>query len=616
MIILFQLSRLLFLLFNLNSFNDSSFIEILRIFIIGTRFDLTAIIVIYFPLILLYLIPGNIKNIRPYQTIIKCLFIVLTAIVLLLNLIDIEYFKFSNKRSTADLFDLFRLGNDMATIMPVLIKDFWHILLLWITLVFITWFFYPAIVCSPVKYKNRPVTYLIEFSSLFIFCCMLLIIARGVQYKPVRIITAVKYTTPNNIPLILNTPFTIIKTLGSNTLKPSNYFSEDESNKIYKPLTKINNEEEFRKLNVVIIIMESMSREFIGSLNRYNGFTPFLDSIINNGFALRNSYANGKKSIEALPAILAGLPALMDEPYISSPFSTNKISSIASILKDKGYNTSFFHGGNNGTMGFDNFIYAAGIEKYYGRDEYPGQDDYDGNWGIFDEEYLQYYANKLSEFQQPFFSCVFTLSSHHPYTIPEKHKGKFKKGNLDIHETISYADYSLHRFFNSISEKPWYNNTLFVITADHTSQAYHKYYNNEIGKYSLPMVFFNPGDPDLKGYSNIACQQTDIMPSILDYLNYNGEIIAFGNSVFDKLADHYAVHYINGVYRLIKDGYSLFFNGEESIKLYDIKNDSLLLTNYLNLKPEIQNNLERKIKSIIQNYNNHLLNNSFYIDNK
>ncbi len=615
-VILFQLSRLIFLLFNLTSFNDSSPLEILKIFVIGTRFDLTAIILIYFPLIILYLIPGNLKNNKTYQITIKWLFVILTALVMVLNLVDVEYFKYTNKRSTADFFDLFGLGKDIITLMPQFLKDFWYLFIFLMVIISITWYFYPAFISRPNKTKTRNVIFLKELSALILLCFLLIIVARGIQYKPIRIISAVRYTTPNNIPLILNTPFTIIKTLGSNALEPNLYFSEEKSREYFNPRIKLNNQGEFKNLNVVIIILESFSKEFIGALNKYEGFTPFLDSIINNGFTTGNSYANGKKSIESLPAILSGIPALMDDPYISSPYSTNSITSIASILKTKGYGTSFFHGGANGTMGFDNYIYAAGIDNYYGKNEYPNKDDYDGNWGIFDEEYLQYYANKLSEFKEPFFSCVFTLSSHHPYTIPEKYKGKFKKGNLDIHETISYADFSLKRFFNSISDKPWFQNTLFVITADHTSQTYHKYYTNEIGKYSVPIIYYNPGDPELKGYSHIVSQQTDIMPSVLDYLNFEGEFMSFGSSIFDSMADHFAINYLNGVFRLIEGEYSLVFDGKKSIKLYDIRNDSLLNSNYINLYPNLQRELENKIKSIIQNYNNHLLNNTLNVEDK
>ena len=610
--LLFQVCRLLFLLFNLKSFNGISFFEVLKIFFFGMRFDLSAILMFYFPFIVLFLIPGNIRNNLTYQKIFKWLFIIFSAIILLLNLIDIEYFKFTNKRSTADLFDLFGYGNDIFTLLPQFIKDFWHILFFWICFIFITWYFYPSYIKTIEKYRFRIRIFLKEIIAVLLIIGVSVIIARGLDFKPVRIITAARYTTPNNIPLILNTPFTILKTINSNNIEAVNYFDEGEAEKIFNPHIDISNDEEFKKLNVVLIIVESLSKEYIGAFNNFEGYTPFLDSLINESFVLENTYANGKKSIEALPAIYSSLPAIMNDPYISSPYASNKIYSLANILKTKGYKSSFFHGGANGTMGFDNFVYAAGFDEYYGIDEYPDNKDYDGNWGIFDEEYLQFFAKKLSTFEEPFFTSVFTLSSHHPYTIPEKHKGKFKKGILDIHQSTLYTDYSLKMFFKTASQMPWYNNTLFVITADHTSMAYFKKYTNKVGEYSIPLIFYKANDSELKGKSDIICQQTDIMPSILDYLNYSGEITAFGQSCFNNNSGHFAINYINGIFQIIEGGFSLFFDGEKSIELYDLKNDKYLRTNIIENNIEIKEKLESKLKAVIQSYYDGLINNQLH----
>lgn len=112
-------------------------------------------------------------------------------------------------------------------------------------------------------------------------------------------------------------------------------------------------------------------------------------------------------------------------------------------------------------MGFDNFSKAAGIDNYIGQNEYVGNKaDFDGSWGIYDEPYLQYIANYLDTVKSPFFAGIFTLSSHHPYKIPNEYSGKFPKGNIPILESIGYADYALQQFFDRISKSDWYKNTL------------------------------------------------------------------------------------------------------------------------------------------------------------
>jgi phosphoglycerol transferase MdoB-like AlkP superfamily enzyme len=326
-----------------------------------------------------------------------------------------------------------------------------------------------------------------------------------------------------------------------------------------------------------------------------------------------DSYSNGQSSMDAVPSIIAGLPAIMEKTFIFSKYSSNKITSLADILKNKGYQTSFFHGGINGTMGFDAFSKAIGCDNYYGKDEYSNDADFDGKWGIYDEEFLQYFANTLNSFNEPFFSCIITLSSHHPYTIPKRYNEKFPRSSLKIHRSIRYADYSLKRYFETVSKMPWYKNTLFVLTADHTEKYEKKTYRNKVNKYAVPLVFFHPGDPMLKGIDTTISQQADILPSVLDYLNYNNDFVAFGNSVFDTTSTHFAVNYSNGIYQLIEDNYVLHFDGKKSIALYNLKSDPLLKNNLRRYSSDKAIQLETKIKGIIQAYNSRMIKNQLTI---
>ena len=327
-----------------------------------------------------------------------------------------------------------------------------------------------------------------------------------------------------------------------------------------------------------------------------------------------NSYANGKKSIEALPAILASIPALSENPYITSQYSTNRINSTASILKSKDYHSSFFHGGKNGTMGFDNFIEICGIENYYGRNEYNNESDFDGNWGIYDEEFFQFFAKNLSIFSEPFFSVIFSLSSHHPYSIPPKYEDKFKQGKLKIHQAIQYTDFSLQKFFETVSQTSWYANTLFVITADHTEKHEHKKFTTKTGIYEIPLIFFHPSDSNLVGTSKLECQQIDIMPSVLDYLNYEKEFLSFGNSVFDSSNTGMAVNYLNNIYQLIENNHVLQYDKSKTVGLYNLEKDSLLKKNLKKTKNEFVENLNNHLKGIIQSYNTRLINNDLTIE--
>jgi phosphoglycerol transferase MdoB-like AlkP superfamily enzyme len=368
----------------------------------------------------------------------------------------------------------------------------------------------------------------------------------------------------------------------------------------------------------VLIIMESFSREFSAYLTDSTGYMPFLDSLMQQSLFFPHAFANGKKTIEALPAILASLPTLMETPFVSSPYSANTINSLPGQLRRHGYHSSFFHGGINGTMGFDDFTRLAGIERYYGRNEFGNDKYYDGYWGIFDDRFFQYFAGKLDTFAQPFFSCFFSLSSHHPYTIPEKYIDKFPEGRMPIHRSIAYADYSLMKFFESIREKSWYENTLFVITADHTAQSFHPYFQNRVGDYAVPILYYHPGNPGLKGIDYRLTQHIDIMPSILDYIDSETSFIAFGSSVFSEQKTAFVVNYLNQLYQFMEDQWILFHDGEKGTGLFNFKTDSLLqrnLLDYRDIEPEHipLANLEKRLKSIIQQYNSRMVNNDLRI---
>jgi phosphoglycerol transferase MdoB-like AlkP superfamily enzyme len=404
--------------------------------------------------------------------------------------------------------------------------------------------------------------------------------------------------------------------------KASFYTDEKELDRIFNPLKNYSSTDSLGKVipmqkkNVFVIILESFSAEHIGALthqqrNNMTDFTPFLDSLATKSIVYEG-FANGKRSIEGIPAILASLPTWMTEDFITSQYASGKFNSLASLLKTEGYNTSFFHGGKNGTMGFDAFCKSAGFDTYYGKNEYPDQSDFDGNWGIWDEPYLQYIAGTLNTLPQPFMSAVFTLSSHHPYKVPEKYKNKFRKGPLEIQQTIMYTDYALKKFFEKASTMPWFRNTIFVITADHTSEAWQAFYKNRVGQYFIPIIFYEP-ESERSGHQEIVAQQTDIMPTILDMLHYPNPFIAFGGSLRRDTEPRFNLSYLNGNYQLIQDGYAWQTDHAVSEALYNFKNDSSLSKDIARSNKSIADEKDKLLKAIIQQYNNRLIENKLSI---
>jgi phosphoglycerol transferase MdoB-like AlkP superfamily enzyme len=235
-------------------------------------------------------------------------------------------------------------------------------------------------------------------------------------------------------------------------------------------------------------------------------------------------------------------------------------------------------------------------------------------WGLWDEPFLDFFADKLKVFPQPFMAAVFTLSSHHPFEVPEKYKGVFPKGTIPIHQTIGYADYSLRKFFSKISEMPWFSNTLFVITADHTNEKALKEYRTAYGQFSIPIAFYMKGSK-LKGTADRIAQQIDIMPSVLDYLNYDNEYIAFGNSVFDSVPEPFGFNTFGSTYYIFLRNHMLESTGLTSRSLYDFKNDRLLEHNLVATDTVLKNEMERRLKAVVQVYNRRLSENDLTVKN-
>jgi len=619
-------SRILLYIFNTSMFPEVSAGHMILIAFVGLRFDLAAVLMVNGVFILMSILPFAFTGTNFYRKTANIIFVLANTIALAPNYADIIYYRFTHKRSTGDIFNYLAVNNDLGTQLPQFVKDFWFIFLFWIaSIVLLVWICLRMKPVSVNKNSNGKFPYKISWLAFAIASVITVTgIRGGLQLKPISIITAGKYTNSGNIPLVLNSPFTIIKTLNQKALPKMHYFPDDaQAEAIYPVIHNFSGSsypilaDTGEKPNVVIIILESFSKEHIGALNKniagsgYKGFTPFLDSLIGQSLVCEG-FSNGRRSIEGIPAILSGIPTLMNQDFITSVYAGNKFNSLASLLHEVGYSTSFYHGGSNGTMGFDAYARSAGFEYYYGRTEYANESDYDGEWGIWDEPFLQYFARNLTKTKEPFLSAVFTLSSHHPYQVPVKYKNKFREGNLKIQRSIMYADYALSRFFATATKMPWFDHTLFVITADHTSEACLPSYRTRPGSYEIPILFYRHNS-SLKGSSSMTAQQTDILPSVLNYLHFRSPFIAFGQSVFQPEVPHLAVSYLNNSWQLIMDGNSMEWDGDKATSFFNFHTDSLLKNNLASQKSQEQKRMEFYLEAIIQQYNNRMSTNQLTI---
>ena len=186
--------------------------------------------------------------------------------------------------------------------------------------------------------------------------------------------------------------------------------------------------------------------------------------------------------------------------------------------------------------------------------------------------------------------------------IPDEYKDDYPEEGLVIHKCIRYTDNALRRFFQTASRQPWYNNTLFVITADHTNLTDHKYYQTDLGGFCVPIIFFDPSGDIRPGMRDAIAQQIDIMPTVLGHLGYDKPYVAFGCDLFNTAPrDTWAVNYLNGIYQYVKGDYMLQFDGERTRAVYRFRTDPYLERNLAGRVKE-QAAMERELKAIIQQY--------------
>ncbi|MBA7687168.1 Phosphoglycerol transferase I [subsurface metagenome] len=299
---------------------------------------------------------------------------------------------------------------------------------------------------------------------------------------------------------------------------------------------------------------------------------------------------------------------------MSSAYSINAVRGLGTILKKEGYQTAFFHGGLNGTMGFDKFCQMVGIENYYGRNEFDNDTYYDGGWGIFDEEFFQFTAEQVNAFEKPFFAVLFSLSSHDPYPMPGRYSNTFFPGDNKVLRSIAYTDYSLKKFFETVQEMDWYENTLFVICPDHISTLGEE--ESQFIQNRIPIVYYCSSDTILRGTYSGVTQQLDIFPSILDYLGFSNSFVSFGKSIFRE--DYrFAVSKSGVNFQVIDSALFIDFDGEKTIQVQNHLNDSLFEQNILKQGNNIHDDLESVTKAYLQNYyyrlNNNLLADTLYL---
>ncbi|MGN8071930.1 LTA synthase family protein [Mucilaginibacter sp. SG564] len=613
------IARVLFFAFNTHLFAVDTLWALLKLCYYGIAFDTTALLYINSLFIVLSVLPLTVNTRPGFQKGMAILYFVTNLLAYATNFVDIIYYRFSQVRSTKATLDVLADENNKKLLFTHFSEAYWYVILLFILCSFCWIGLYKQVKVKPAGVTDRKVYFLSSVASFLIFLTLVIGGIRGDfahSTRPINMVDAYKHVTiPNQGDIVLNTPFSVFRTLHSNNYKLQHWTDEAYITTNLKPLKQYNSHPA-SKPNVVIIILESMAREYWGSMNRdvnipgFKSYTPFLDSLSNSSLIFTNAYATGRQSIHAMSSVLAGIPSFQNA-FTSSPYAKQKIQSVVSICDSMGYQTSFFHGAANGSMGFQGFGSILGYQHYYGRTEYNNDKDFDGIWGIWDEHFFQFMGRTLTQQKQPFMATLFTLSSHDPYQLPEKYKTRFKGGPLAIDKCVQYTDNSLRIFFNYAKTQPWFQNTIFVITADHTSQTYYPEYSKQVNRFAVPILFYSANSAyKLLGVRTDLASQMDIYPTVVDLIGYNKPFRSWGRSLVSNLPTETPriINSLGNIYQLMEGNYTYLFDGKNITGIFAVTDKGLeknLAGGQLN--PEMQKGV-MDCKALIQDYADRIVN--------
>ncbi len=621
--VFYFIARVLFYVYNADLIEITGFSEFMKLAYHGLAFDTSALLYINSLFILLSIFPLWVNTHSWYQKMLFYLYCVTNLIGYATNFVDFIYYKFIYTRTTTSVLGSVENESNLGSLLGAFFVSYWHVFLLFFLLASGWVFLYKRIRISPKKIHSK---WRYFGSSVLAICLVIPLCIGGIRgdfrhsTRPINMVDANRHVkVPVHADIVLNTPFSIIRTIGKNDFKAVNFVTKEVIDQQLQPIKQYPKDSlTLDKPNVVILIVESYGREYFGAMNRdmgikdYVSYTPFLDSLAQHSLLFPNAFANGRKSIHGMSSVLAGIPSFK-VAFTSSAYAKQPIQSVVSSYNEMGYDTSFFHGAPNGSMGFLGFGNILGFDHYYGKTEYdllyPDNTDFDGFWGIWDTPFLQYVKKEMDQKQEPFMSTIFTVSSHSPYIVPKEKEGKYPKGNVPMHQCVGYTDEALKEFFEAAKTAPWFENTIFVLTADHGNQVYYDEYKKTINRHTVPIMFYYPGNDEvMRGVDKRLAQQIDIYPTLLKVSGYDKPFRSWGrNLIGEEKVPPFVMTHSSILYQYFDENYICIFDGQNVMGFYDIK-DKGLKNNLIEQRNEQMDVAEERCKAFVQDYMDRIMN--------
>ncbi len=610
--VVLMLCRIVFYLYNRSLIGPIETGEFTSLLKGSLLFDTASIVYANLLFAVLSLLPFRFRERGWWRQILFWYYAIVNSILIVtVNLADCVYFRYTQKRFTAD--EIFFADNsNSAQLLLKFAAENWYLPLIGVLLIVLLVRGYGRRITpqSPLR-DVWYIRYPIDTLSLVLVVLLGIAGMRGGMTRMTRPITLSNATlyTPSSekANMILSNPFCILRTISSSgSIQYTRYFPDEELDRYFTPVHRPDSTAaDLKGRNVVIFIMESMSAEHSAYLkpelytdSQQKGYTPFLDSLMSRSLCFDRMYANGSRSIQAMPCVLGSIPSFK-QPFVLMPQSLGKSRQLPQILADNGYGTLFFCGSERGSMGFGAYARSAGVERLVSREDYEavhGTNDFDGYWGIWDEPFLQFMGEELTKTSEPFMATLFTLTSHHPFEVPERYRDSLPDGTTKIHKGVAYDDMAFRRFYHRFQHEEWFRRTIFVFVADHvSSEKMAEETRTFPGNYHIIGFIHTPDGALAPQRMKETVQQIDLMPTLLGLLGNREPYFAFGRDVLSEQdRDPWAVVYDSEFRAITDNGYLSLDEGGNSAATGNSQPDSLTIQR------------QNRLKALIQQYYRHI----------
>jgi hypothetical protein len=614
----YSLLRLGFLAANLAYFEDARPGDVAGAFLHGVRFDVAALVILNCPLLVLYNfgIPRRAGGV--FNAVCLTLFMIPNVLAMMLNVADYGYYPMMQRRL---LYEPFDRPAEVAAMVP-------------------QWFQEYPVLCVGVlaagaglvlglRWIVRRIHARIQgvegstlhtcISGLVLAAVGVLGVRGGVQEGILRPADAFKHSAHAAVGyLTLNTTYTVLL---SGVLKPIQTVREmpheeaaaivadmltdpDETrpDPAWPLLRERRAREAPRKRNVAILLLESWTGANVGphlEQGRTVSRTPAFDALAKDGLLFTNFLASGQKSNEAIPSLLSSVPSLFRRPVIGSREELTRLRGLGSILKEQGWATSFHYGAEQTIMGFDSYSRMSGFDVYRSEADFPDRSAAvrDGRWGIFDHLFYADTLAWLDRERAPFLTMVFSLSPHDPYKLPPDLEGDYAPyaDETGYQRCLRYSDWSLGKFFEQARTRPWFSDTVFVITADHTRfSPPNDYYR----AFQVPLLLYAPGFI-APGVNEHIGFHPDLLPTVLDLLDVPARHASMGRSLLAP-GERFAVTFRDRGFAIFDDRYALLHDLRSDVGLFEYRTDGAFAHDISTREPGQAARLRKRLLAYLQ----------------